>query len=838
MGIKLVSVHHVIKEGLLCTLYGCDLPGVVQYPLSIQLIEECLRVVGKTAVVGIGNIGHGDETSCLGWLGNRALFVWGHVYILTIFHALPFPPCAQTLCETPFTTYTMPRIQYPLVWSVGHAESAKDIPTTMVPATVPGAVQLDWAKATGMPDYKVGDNFKQYAWTWKKYWRYRTELSLPNLKDGERLYFVSKGIDYDYDILLDNKLIYSHEGMFTPVEIDLTGKVTPGALLEILIKPAPDSGDRSTLRSPANSSAKPAVSYGWDWHPTLIPLGIWDETYLEVRPESHFRDVDFDYVLEDDLTVAHITLSASLSRLPAGARVEFILDGPDGGMVLRQSQEANETVFFMPHLPCPQLWWPHDHGAQNRYTATVRLLSAGNTVIDTRQVKTGFRKVRLVMHENAWDMYGECPATQHPDPFTLEINNRAIFAKGSNWVAPEIFPGLITEETYRPLLEAAKGAHFNLLRSWGGAMLSKDSFFDLCDALGLMVWQEFPLSCNCHPDKPEYIQVLDKESRSMIARVRHHPCRVLWCGGNELFNSWSRMTEQSHALRLLNRNCFDLDRHTPFIYTSPIYGVRHGDYRFLMPYGEDAFAIFQRHKATAYVEYGCPGPADADYLRTFIPEEELFPPREGTAWEWHHALKAWDADLGSWLFPETIAHYFGEADSLEALVAQGQWLQCEGYKALFEEARRQKPVCSMALNWCYNEPWPCAANNSIISYPNRLKSAYYAVKAACRPVMASARIPKFDWKQGEVFSCELWLLNDRYKAEKAGEVRAELQVDDGQPLPLGSWKFSQLEPNKNQQGPAVSLRLPDTPFKKLTLRLRVVGRPDWDSSYELIATRV
>lgn len=731
----------------------------------------------------------------------------------------------------------MSRIQFPLEWSVGFAESANESPVKMVPASVPGAVQLDWAKATGMPDHNFGDNFKQYAWTWKKYWRYRTELAFPDLENGKRIFFVSKGIDYDYEIFLNNKLIYSHEGMFTPVEIDLTGKATTGAILEIIIKPAPDSGDYSTPRSPANNCAKPAVSYGWDWHPTLIPLGIWDETYLEVRPESHFSSVDFDYGLEDDLSVAHISIIASLARVPAGARVEFILDGPDGSMVLRQSQEATESVLFSPHLPFPQLWWPHDHGAQNRYTATLRLLSAGNTVIDTRQIQTGFRKVRLVMHENAWSMYGECPATQHPVPFTLEINNRAIFAKGSNWVAPEIFPGIISAETYQPLLEAAKEAHFNLLRSWGGAMLSKESFFEQCDALGLMVWQEFPLSCNCHPDKPEYLQVLDRESRSMIARVKYHPCRVLWCGGNELFNPWSRMTEQSHALRLLNRNCYDLDKNTPFIYTSPLYGVRHGDYRFRMPNGEEAFAIFKRYNATAYVEFGCPGPSDVDYLKTFIPESELFPPREGTAWEWHHALKAWDADMGSWLFPKTLAHYFGEADSLEALVSQGQWLQCEGYKALFEEARRQKPVSSMALNWCYNEPWPSAANNSILNYPYRRKAAYHAVKAACRPVMASARIPKFSWGYGETFTCELWLFNDRYKIEKSGEMRAELQIDGGQPFALGNWKFPQLEPNRHQQGPTLSFLLPDAPFKKLTLRLRVVGKADWDSSYELVAAR-
>ncbi|MDX2109410.1 MAG: hypothetical protein SFY80_04130 [Verrucomicrobiota bacterium] len=731
----------------------------------------------------------------------------------------------------------MPYTTLPLAFTVGKTSQSTVLPETFVPATVPGAVQLDWARAHQWPDWNYGDNCKQYDGLEAFYWLYRTVLEYPTLAPGQKLYFVSQGIDYKFDIRLGGKVLLAQEGMFTPVELDLTGKAQPGDVLEILIHPAPDSGDRTTNRAPANKSAKPAVSWGWDWHPRLIPLGIWDDTRLEIRPAAHIKSAALDYILTDDLSAADIKLYVTLAEAPGGGMVEWVLDGPQGTMVIRQSAEAARQMVFTNVLPAPQLWWPHDHGPQNRYTVTVKLYSAGHQVLDERSWKTGFRRVRLVMHEGAWDRPGECPATQRECPFTVEINNRHVFAKGSNWVAPEIFPGLITAETYRPLLELAKEANFNLLRVWGGAMVSKDSFYEQCDALGLMVWQEFQQACNCHPDDAGYLKVLDQESRSIIQRVKPHPCRVLWCGGNELFNSWSRMTEQSHPLRLLNRNCYELDQYTPYIYTSPIFGVRHGDYRFANSDKTEVYQIFVRYEATAYTEFGVPGPSPVEILREIIPPAELFPPKPGTAWETHHAYKAWDGDAESWLLISTIERYFGVPASLEELVANGEWLQCEGYKCLFEESRRQKPRSSMALNWCYNEPWPSAANNSIVVWPARKKPAFEAVKAACRPVLASARIPKFTWSAGEVFTCQLALLNDSYAKGKPGEVRATLQLDEGTVITAASWKFAAPEPNHNLIGPEVQFQIPDAPFKTLTLRLSVPNRPELDSTYRLLAKR-
>ncbi len=208
-----------------------------------------------------------------------------------------------------------------------------------------------------------------------------------------------------------------------------------------------------------------------------------------------------------------------------------------------------------------------------------------------------------------------------------------------------------------------------------------------------------------------------------------------------------------------------------------------------------------------------------------------FPPRPGTAWESHHAFGAWIED--TWLQTKTMEHYFGSPKCLEELVENGQMLQSEGYKCIFEEARRQKSVCSMALNWCYNEPWPTAANNSIIEWPSRAKLSYEAVKASCRPMLASAFLPKFTWKEGKIFCPELWVLNDFPEKSEGGTVEVYLNFGEEEVFLL-SWKYPDLEPNKNIEGPVIRYRLPSFQTCSMKPVLRVIGKSHMNSEYTLL----
>jgi beta-mannosidase len=334
------------------------------------------------------------------------------------------------------------------------------------------------------------------------------------------------------------------------------------------------------------------------------------------------------------------------------------------------------------------------------------------------------------------------------------------------------------------------------------------------------------------------LNILDQESVSLINRLKHHACIVFWCGGNELFNNWSKMTDQSAALRLLNARTFYLDPTRPFIPTAPVMGMGHGHYVFRdTETNEEVFQWMPRSKNTAYSEFGISSVADVDILKQIIPDDELFPPEALGAWEAHHAFGSWEED--TWLMKNTLNHYFGEHETLEAMVSDSQKLQAEGLKFIFEEARRQEPYCSMALNWCFCEPWPTAANTSIISYPNKPKPAYYQVKNACRDILFSARVTKFSWQPGETFSAEIYLLS-HFSEKQIAEIRsgnfsmnAYMQHKDER-VKLLTWQGIELKSTKNLTGPVARFVLPDWEKGWFQLILECNEKPEWNSEYHFL----
>ena len=721
-----------------------------------------------------------------------------------------------------------------LTWEVGYSAAKEATPKKFIPATVPGAVQLDIAHGEKYPPLAFSDNYKQYGWMEDNYYTYRARFAKPELANGQRLFFHSKGIDYQFDILLNGKPLHSQEGMFTYVDIDLTDKLQADNELKIIVYPVPKLHASPVDRSQAAHVAKPPVSYGWDWHPRLVPLGIWDETCLELRENAYLTDFFVNYELSDNFDNAAISLRVEGANLDA-CKYQWQLTDAEGKIVLSKSGNlaADQSVIEGLTLNNPKLWWPHDHGTPYLYTSRLQILDASGKVLDEAVSKVGFRRAKLVMNEGAWDEPSGFPKSRSVPPAQIEINGRKIFAKGSNWVNPEIFPGIMSRQRYTEHILRGKEANFNIFRIWGGGIVNKESFFELCDEHGILVWQEFPLACNPYPDNKHYLTILEQEATSIVKRIRKHPSLAMWSGGNELFNSWSGMTDQSLPLRLLNSICLQHDPFTPYIPTSPLMGMAHGNYIFRYFEGIEVFEAMNNAHYTAYTEFGMPGLSPREVLESIIPAKELFPPKAGTAWQEHHAFGAWVG--ATWLCEEILEHYFGKAKNLDELIAQSQLLQCEGYKAIFEEARRQKPYCAMAVNWCFQEPWPTAANNSLIVYPNTPKPAFYAVSNSCRPVCASARLHKFQWKEGELFTADLYLLNDRYEEAAGLPVTVKLQCGN-QTVEVMKWDTPTLPANENVAGPIVRFRLPNWQHDRFKLLLEVEGKPEYNSEYTLLYT--
>lgn len=673
------------------------------------------------------------------------------------------------------------------------------------PARVPGNVQYDYGVFMGWGDINYNDNAEKYRVTEGYTWEYRTVLDFA-CKEGEQAYFVSHGIDYRYDIYVNGEMKLSHEGMFSPVEVDITG--CAGQELVVRIHPHPKREGEPDGCTQADQSAKAPVCYGWDWHPRLLVSGIWQETYVDIRDEGYIRLCEPFYTLSEDLSHASLRF-----EVDADAQVEIELIDPDGLSIGKGDR------FEIDH---PRLWWCAGQGKPELYTYIAK------TVSHQVQGHIGFRRAEIVMNEGGWAPLDGFPMGRNVVPTQIRLNNRNVFAKGSNWVNPDVFNGHIDDKRYETLVTLARDANMNIFRCWGGSGVHKQAFYDACDRLGIMVWSEFPLACNNYRGTPHYLKVLEQEADAIIRKLRYHPSVIMYCGGNELFNNWSMMTDQSLALRLLNKKCYDLDKEKPFLMTSPLFGMAHGGYTFWNPNtNEDVFTVFSRAKNTAYTEFGVPNVTDLENLKKIIPEDELFPIENKGAWKLHHAFDSW-GEL-CWLCPDGLQHFSQTPlDSLEKVIAQANWLQCEGYKAIFEEARRQAPYCAMAINWCYCEPWITASGNSLITYPVKPKPAYFAVQQALRPTLFSARMKKFDWQGGERFSAELWLLNDA-PCEAEGKVEVYAIVN-GKEYHLLTWESGMTEAGKNKIGPAINWVLPDSQEGKFTLVLRA---GEYSSEYTL-----
>lgn len=720
----------------------------------------------------------------------------------------------------------------PLAWALGHAPDKDTVPDTFCPATVPGAVQPDIARAEGYPDYNCADNYRLMEWMEDRFFTYRTEFEAPKLGNREQLWFVSKGIDYQYEIRFNGRTLTTREGMFSPVEIELTPYLAPANRLEVVVYPVPKRHVDPADRTQASHVVKPAVGYGWDWHPRLVPLGIWDETGLQVRRESHLKELHVGYRLDDDLGGADLCIETEGAACD-GCRGSWELLDAEGRCAARAEGPVGRPLAA--RVEHPRLWWTHDHGDPVLYTSRYRLYNAAGEELECIEEPIGFRRIRLVMNEGTWSEPKGFPKTRSAAPAQVELNGRRIFAKGSNWVCPELFPGLVDAARYRELIDIAAATNFNILRSWGGGIVNKDCFFDYCDRRGILVWQEFPLACNCYPDDPHYLAILEQEAVSIILRLRRHPSMAIWCGGNELFNNWSGMTDQSLPLRLLNALCYRLSPEIPFNATSPLNGMAHGHYLFYWE-GRDVYQLINDSHFTAYTEFGIPGISPREVLEKIIPRGEFFPPRPATAWEEHHAFGAWDGDRSTWLGMPTLERYFGPTETLDELIDRSSLVQGEGYKAIFEEARRQKPYCAMALNWCFDEPWPSAANNSLVVYPSIPKPALDEVRRACRPLCASARFAKFDWAENEIFETELWILNDRFAAAGPFRLTVTLRAG-GESVEILQWESPSTAPNCNTAGPTARFRLPAWDTDRFRVEVTVAGNPAMDACYTLAYRR-
>lgn len=719
---------------------------------------------------------------------------------------------------------------YNLDWTLGYSSSFAQAPSETFPAKVPGAAQLDYAAYKGWEPYYYGTNYKDYALLEDVYWHYSSPLHF-TLSPGQSASVLLKGIDYQYTILVNEDILCSGEGMFSPVQVDVTKYADTDSVLKVILFPSPKA-DASNTRSQARMSCKSAACYGWDWHPRLLTAGLWDEVTLNIQEHYAIRDMEVSYRLNAALDCCDIRALLSLTE---DCPVRLTLSLEDRPVAEKTFDSPRDT--YLLSLENPRLWNPSGYGSQPLYTITASTLTPDGDVCEQTSRRIGFCRSKLVMNEGSWDLPDAFPKSRSDAPATFEINGQRIFAKGSNWVNAQIFPGEMTEEHYNELLTLVKDAHMNTLRIWGGGFINKESFYDLCDEKGIMVWQEFPLACNEYPDDEHYLSVLEKEASCIVRRLRTHPCLVLWCGGNELFNNWSKMTDQHHALRLLDSICYREDPDTPFIMTSPLNGMAHGHY---MNYdeetGQEFITLLTRSQNTAYTEFGCPAVSEVEQIKSFMSETDYqdYGPHNET-WVGHHGFFAWRQNC--WVRIPEVEYFYGNYTDKEDLFRKTEFLQCMSYRSCFEEMRKQWPHCSMALNWCLNEPWPTIGNNSLTSWPAKARPAYYAVKSALRPTLASLRVDHHLWHDKDTFFAEVWMLHDSLAQLPAGSITVSYHVGDAPATEWGRVRYPSLPPQTNFKIGILTFVIPEGFEGELHVSLQVEGHEEMSSKYTYLCQK-
>ncbi|MES1205038.1 MAG: glycoside hydrolase family 2 protein, partial [Pseudomonadota bacterium] len=413
-----------------------------------------------------------------------------------------------------------------------------------LPATVPGCVHTDLF-ANG----KIGDPFyrlneKDQQWIDRESWEYRTTLDAGAETLGrERVELVFHGLDTYADVFVNGVSVLQTTNMFRTWRVDVKGHLKAGDNVLVVrfrspilqVKP---TYDRLGYKLPAaNDQATEMVSmltrkapyhYGWDWGPRFVTSGIWRAVELDAWDAARIDDVQV-FQQQLDTTAARLTVKARVQATRGGrARITVALAGAAAplGAVDAELRPGSNDVAVPVRIDNPQRWWPNGLGPQHLYAVETTLAIAG-IARDQRRTRVGLRTVEVV-HER--DKDGKS--------FTVKVNGAPVFMKGANWIPADSFVTRMTNDRYKWLLHSAADAHMNMVRVWGGGIYEDDRFYELCDELGLLVWQDFMFGCSMYPGDTAFVEDVRQEAIENVRRLRNHPSLALWAGNNEIEAAW------------------------------------------------------------------------------------------------------------------------------------------------------------------------------------------------------------------------------------------------------------------------------------------------------------
>ncbi|WAM33945.1 beta-mannosidase [Caldicellulosiruptor morganii] len=615
--------------------------------------------------------------------------------------------------------------------------------------TVPGCVQLDLINLGRLPDPFYSSNEVLFYSLEEKDFEYVKEFYVENLDRYQVRKLVFEGIDTVADIYLNQYYLGRAENMFLKYEFDVStalkeGKNTLKVILYSPIKEAErlkkvyqskyDYPQRSWIR-------KAQYSYGWDWGPRILQMGIWRSIYLELHNGLEIVDefIKTEH-LSEDLAVVKVFARINSFEKPESGEIE-ISDGAEIKRLEPQVYKSKEGYFIEERIEIenPKLWFPNGYGEAHLYTFKIAVKTSNE--VATKEVTTGLRTVRIIKEK---DEYGES--------FIFEINGIKVFAKGANWIPADSILPRLTENDYKALINMAKDANMNMLRVWGGGIYEYDWFYNECDRNGIMVWQDFMFACSIYPDEFDFfVENFKKEAEYQIKRLRNHPCIVLWCGNNENnwgFRDWWNIGDPEFLgnriyKKVLPQILLELDPTRPYHISSP-YGGEHpnsekaGDrHTWDIWSGWKDFIYYKHDNARFVSEFGFQAAAHIDTMKKYIPlkDQTIF----SKVLRMHEKQ-----DEGIERLIRYMAGWVGLPKDFDSFVYISQFVQKEAIKLAVEHYRKNKFRTAGALYWQLNDCWPVISWSSI-DYLKRRKALYYESKR-----VFSKFLPAIEYENGRL----------------------------------------------------------------------------------------
>ncbi len=636
-------------------------------------------------------------------------------------------------------------------------------------ATLPGDNLSALLDSGAVEDPYFGTNELDLQWIGRTDWRYERSFSVsPDLAGKKYHYLHLESVDTVCSVTVNGREIARQENMFRALRADLSGKVAAGknriavslfspeerAIEKAGELPYPVPHQHYPVQSPhRNLLRKVQCHAGWDWGPALMVSGIYGEIYVGGTDQERIESVRL-FPRRKSSSRWTVEFVIELYAYEAG---EVALSASVAGVSERRTvpvETGVSSVSMSLTVENPELWWPRGYGEQPLYEATVESEN------DRWRGNAAFRTLELVNEE---DEYGRSLA--------FRINEKDIWAKGANWIPADALPGRASGGRITRLLEDAAVANMNMLRLWGGGQYESAHFYNECDRLGIMVWQDFMFSCSLYPADHEFLASVRGEVAYQVKRLQHHPSIVLWCGNNENVGA---LTWFEESIRNRDRYIIDYDRlnegavgsivrdldpSRPWWPSSPAAGPgdfsdnwhddTKGDMHYWSVWHEGKpFEAYYEVTPRFCSEFGFQSFPSPETVASFAPPEE----RNITSPIMDHHQRH---PRGNEVIIATIGRYFRFPSTLEEFIYLSQVQQAMAITAAVEYWRSRRPICMGALYWQLNDLWPVASWSSL-EYSGRWKLLHYAAKRFFRPVHL-VLIP------GEDQQTEAFVVNDTFE---------------------------------------------------------------------------